>query len=165
MFCPRCGASTFERESLKSFLCKACGFTYFQNAATAVAAIIIAEGEMLIAERAREPGKGMWDLPGGFVDYDEPLETALQRELQEELGWHTDILQYIGSQPNVYPYKGITYHTCDCFFLVELDAKPEHLKANDDVASLRWVAIEEINLDKFAFQSIRSMLETLLTSS
>src|SRR6266436_3962267 len=44
------------------------------------------ELKVLLIERALEPFKGKWALPGGFVRVDETLDEAARRELQEEAG-------------------------------------------------------------------------------
>ena len=54
-----------------------------------VAAAVIRDssGKILIARRADTQHQGgLWEFPGGKVEADESVETALDRELQEELG-------------------------------------------------------------------------------
>ena len=42
--------------------------------------------KVLLIERALEPFKGCWALPGGFVHVDETIDQAARRELAEEAG-------------------------------------------------------------------------------
>jgi 8-oxo-dGTP diphosphatase len=42
--------------------------------------------KVLLIQRKHEPFAGKWALPGGFVDMDEPIHRAAQRELEEETG-------------------------------------------------------------------------------
>src|SRR5882672_9979112 len=44
------------------------------------------ELKVLLIERALEPFKGKWALPGGFVRVDETIDEAARRELAEEAG-------------------------------------------------------------------------------
>ena len=162
-YCPVCGQKSFTPNSAKSFLCGQCDFILYFNAIAAVAAIIESEGEILLAVRGKNPGLGLLDLPGGFIDHHETVEDALIRELQEELGLDIGPREslypcYIGSFPNTYPYRGITYETVDMFYHIQLDKKP-HLKADDDVAELVWVPNDQIPMDKIAFPSIRNVLD------
>ena len=41
---------------------------------------------LLLVLRGNEPYRGMWALPGGFMEMDETLEACARRELQEETG-------------------------------------------------------------------------------
>lgn len=52
-----------------------------------VAAVVSRGDELLVGQRP--PGKrhaGLWEFPGGKCERDEPLSTAVRRELREELG-------------------------------------------------------------------------------
>jgi len=42
--------------------------------------------QVLLIKRGKEPYRGSWALPGGFVEMDESLDDAALRELQEESG-------------------------------------------------------------------------------
>ena len=68
VYCPICGQPTFVEHNGKSKMCTHCGFVYYFNPSAAVACFIKNEaGELLLVRRAKEPGKGSLDLPGGFV--------------------------------------------------------------------------------------------------
>ncbi len=49
-------------------------------------AAILRDGEILLVKRLRPPEAGKWSLPGGKVEFMEPLEAAVRREIREELG-------------------------------------------------------------------------------
>lgn len=162
-YCPACGAKTLAPKNEKHWHCSSCGFQYFHNVASAVAGLIVCGDELLVAERKFDPGKGLFDLPGGFVDYGETLEQAIARECQEELGVTELHWLYQFSFPNQYLYAEVLYHTQDAFFLTEVSLKPD-VQANDDVAEVFWVKLDEIDISQFAFESMRNALQTFLRS-
>lgn len=159
-FCPRCGHKELVQRNLKSWHCRKCSFTYFQNCASAVAAVLRYREEILLTVRKNDPGKGRLDLPGGFVDAGESLEEALTREIYEELGFDTHSWHYLFSYPNRYEYKGIVYNTTDAFFKADLDDKP-NITACDDVADIIWMPVHHIDLNSIALSSIRKAIHRI----
>ena len=56
-----------------------------------VGGVIFRDDGVLIVRRKREPGKGLWSLPGGAVELGETLTQALKRELLEETSLRVEI--------------------------------------------------------------------------
>ena len=130
------------------------------NTATAVGGLIEVDGGLLMAVRAREPGKGLLDLPGGFLEFGEDAETGLRREIREELNIEVENLRYFSTGPNTYTYRDFTYHTCDIFFTcqpVSLDG----LAAHDDVQATCVRSPRDIDDDELAFSSMRRVAERI----
>lgn len=72
-----------------------------------------------------------WALPGGFVDYGESVETAAQREAQEETGLTVELV----TQLHVYsePQRDPRQHTLSVVFLATATG---NLQAGDDAKHL-----------------------------
>jgi len=97
--------------------------------------------EVLLIERANEPYRGKWALPGGFVDKDEPLEDAAARELEEE----TNLKGILLTQMHTFgsPGRDPRGHTVSVVYVGYL---PEGMvaKAGDDAARTGWFGLNEI---------------------
>ncbi len=145
--------------NFKSKRCTACGFTFYFNPSSAVAAIIRNDkGEILVSTRAKEPAKGSYDLPGGFVDSYESAEDSVRREIMEECNLEVEALNYLFSLPNIYTYSEFDVHTLDMFYECTVkDLAP--LRADDDVATLQFIALGDIKIEDFGLMSIRSAIE------
>lgn len=163
MFCPSCGKASFEQDDNQRCLCKECNFTFYRNVAAAVAVVIRCKDEVLFTIRGRNPGKGMLDLPGGFVDSKESLKEAAKRELLEELRIDVGTLRYLFSEPNIYRYKDVNYNTIDAFFEVQLDEKPI-IDVGDDVSGFVWQTLNDLKINEIALSSIRKGVEKLKTA-
>lgn len=156
-FCPKCGGK-FVDNNEKSKRCLECGFIYYFNPSAAVAAIIRNdEGDILISVRDREPAKGCYDLPGGFVDSYESGEQSVRREVKEECHIELSEVKYLFSRPNIYNYSNFEVHTLDLFYECKASSLSS-LEADDDVAALQFIPIKDIDLSKFGFSSIREGL-------
>ena len=68
----------------------------YVSPALTVDAVLLKGREVLLMRRGRDPWKGMWALPGGFVEVGERVEDAVRRELVEETGLRGDIVDPLG---------------------------------------------------------------------
>jgi NAD+ diphosphatase len=160
-FCPRCGSPDFGAASEKSLECSGCGFVYYFNMASAVAALIRnEEGEILFTLRRHAPAAGMLDLPGGFVDPGETAEQALIREIREELNLEVTAITYRGSFTNRYLYGGLEYQTLDLVFDCRV-LTLETLQAADDVAGWVFRNPSEVKAEEIGLESIRRIVKTV----
>ncbi len=158
-FCPACGSSEFHSHNEKSKKCETCDFVLYVNPSSAVACFVLNnKEELLVCTRAKEPAKGTYDLPGGFVDENESAEQALIREIKEELSADVGSIKYLFSLPNEYLYSGFTIPTLDMIYSVSL-VNTENLHPADDVECLHWIKIEDLNPVDFGLNSIRQAVK------
>jgi ADP-ribose pyrophosphatase YjhB (NUDIX family) len=153
--CPRCRAEL--RHEPASVRCPSCGLSVYANPAPTASAILVDdEGRVLLTRRAGDPGAGLWDLPGGFIEEDEDALGTLGRELREELGVEMESGRLVGSLPDRYGEGGPW--TINFYWearIVSGDPAPA-----DDVADLRWFARDALPpRDEFAFRNTVEVLE------
>ena len=157
--CPACGEPVPTGTS--PLQCPACGFTFFFNPTVAAAAYIFdAQHRALFIRRANEPAKGLFGLPGGFIDIGESAEEALHREVREEVGIEIAGVQYLCSCPNEYHYRGVTYPVCDLIFTATA-VNADAVQALDGVAGYEWWKLADVAEAELAFPSMRMGLRLL----
>jgi ADP-ribose pyrophosphatase YjhB (NUDIX family) len=173
-YCPACGAGDIRFDGSHKFSCPGCGFVYYHNTAAATGCVISSRQGLVFLVRGKEPCKGKLDLPGGFVDPGEGAVEGLLRELREEIGWEAPPadakgtvpkgLSLFASFPNVYPYRGIPYNTCDLFFTLDAPDLTEadlRLQAGE-IGGVRFIKSGELRLEELAFDSTRRALRAWL---
>ena len=107
--------------------------------------------KLLLIQRANNPYKNYWALPGGFVDMDEDLEDAALRELEEETGVKDLFIEqlYTFGTPNRDPRGRVI--SVAYYALVNLS---EHkVMASSDANNADWFEIDQ--LPKLAFDHER----------
>ncbi|MDR2193264.1 MAG: NUDIX domain-containing protein [Treponema sp.] len=166
-YCPHC-ASTKILYTQQRFSCNNCGFTFYQNVAAATACIISTKKGILFEVRGKEPGKDKLGFPGGFINPGDGAVEGVRRECIEEIGWDPgENLRFMASFPNIYPYKGIVYHSCDLYFTV---SAPE-LTLSDltldmkETRDIRFISPDEINIDDIAFDAGKKALHYFIMNS
>ena len=158
--CPVCGSGAIRFDGIKKYTCRDCGWVYYQNVAAAVMVALMIGDEVVFGVRARDPARGLLELPGGFVDPDESAEEAIARELIEELGLEGLAFEYLGSASNTYPFGGVTYKTCDLIYTAPLDHLPE-VRATHEISSLALVHPDRVDPATIAFASVHRALDLL----
>ncbi len=163
-YCPRCSYESPDFLRGRKVSCPSCGFQFYQNTAAAVAVLLEYKEHFVIMKRGREPGKGLLDLPGGFVDPDESAEDACRREIREEIGVEISDLTYRSSCGNTYPYKGITYKTCDMLFTARCESS-SFTPQEDEIQEILFIEKDKLSLENFAFDSLKKMVRDFLSLS
>ncbi len=119
---------------------------------------------MLFLKRGLEPAKGKLGLPGGFVDAGESLEEAVIRECEEEIRVKPIGIRYLCSFPNIYPFEGIPYSTCDIYFTGTLAPELEPRVMPPEIVEALWLDPSFVRPEDIAFESMRKALVRFLAS-
>jgi len=118
-------------------------------------AVVIQSGHVLMIKRRSEPGKGLWALPGGYVNAntDKSVEDAAIRELREETMIKVPAPVLRGSivRSKVFdaidrsPRGRIITHA---FYIQLSDGELPKVKGSDDAEKARWVPIAEVKSEE-----------------
>ncbi|WP_112244085.1 MULTISPECIES: NUDIX hydrolase [Kribbella] len=96
------------------------------------------EHRLLLVQRANEPGRGLWSLPGGRVEPGEDDSTALTREVAEETGLAVEVGSLVGEVERDAPGGRL-------YVIRDYEAVPVGgvLTAGDDASAAKFVSREE----------------------
>ena len=133
-----------------------------------VDAVVVQSGHILLVKRRSSPGKGLWALPGGFVDPHEKLQDAAIRELREEtkIAVPAPVLNGSIKSREIFddPYRSSRGRTITTAFLIELigdkDGLPR-IKGADDAEKARWVPIADLESERL-FEDHFHIIQTML---
>lgn len=135
-----------------------------------VDAVVIQGGHILLIQRGHSPGKGLWALPGGFLNPRERLFDGMVRELIEE----TKI-----KVPEIVLRKSMTYQerfdhpdrdprgrVITEAYLIELtggDGKLPRVKGSDDAKKAKWFKLSEIDdMEELIYGDHKHIINTLV---
>jgi mutator protein MutT len=109
-----------------------------------VGALIFEGRNILLVERAKEPLKGYWSIPGGIVEAGEKLEDAVRREVREETGLEIEPLAMFEIFERIMPDSEMRpeYHYVLIDYLCR--AVGGQLAAASDVSQAAWVSEQNL---------------------
>jgi phosphoglycolate phosphatase len=116
-------------------------------------------GRMLLVRTAK--WSGLWGIPGGKIEWDEPAETALRRELREETGLEVDRIHFVTVQDAIQPPE---FYRPAHFLLLNYTCRAlpgQRVRLNSEAQDYRWVTRDEVGALPLN-QPTRRLLELVL---
>lgn len=161
-FCFICKGVMIWKEG-KLSVCSKCGYRNYINPTPCNAVILTdAQGEILLVRRKSQYKNEYWDLPGGFMEFNENAEESMLREIKEELGIKIKGLKYFGSQHDAYTYDGITFPTLGLIYVGRI--KDINLTPTDDVSEIKFFLPADLPFERIAFDGIKRALKNFIKS-
>lgn len=167
-------SNEFIKEQKKNFPIKKDGKTYWVSRSIAVLGLVIAErgDEHYILVNKRGEGcpdfQGMWNIPCGYLDYNETTKEAVSREIWEECGVRIEpsafVLHSINDDPNEGKLQNVTIR-----YVARVPESVMDIPLNngnsetDEVDGIMWMNVNDIENYDWAFNH-RFLLRNILTS-
>ena len=111
--------------------------------------LLVCREHVLLIQRGHAPGKGLWALPGGFVEPRDTLWQSCLRELAEETGLplteQTLRAAHQGVEVFDHPDRSLRGRTITHVFVFHLsDSSLPAVQGGDDAAAARWLPLSEL---------------------
>lgn len=115
-----------------------------------VDALVRCAEHVLLIQRGRSPGKGLWAMPGGFIEQRETTYQSALRELQEETSLHllSEDMAYALQATHLFDHPDRSQRgrvlTHAHYFDLGARRLPD-IQAADDAAAARWIPIPQLS--------------------
>ncbi len=119
-----------------------------------VDAVVVQSGHILLVKRGDMPGKGLWALPGGFLNQEETMLDGAIRELKEEtkIKVAPKILKGSIKASKTFdaPNRSVRGRTITQAFFIDLGMGDElpKVKGSDDAEKAFWVPFNQVKQEK-----------------
>ncbi|MFP4068506.1 MAG: NUDIX hydrolase [Spirochaetaceae bacterium] len=99
-----------------------------------VGAIVESNGKILLERRSIEPFAGMWCIPGGHIEFGEPVEDAMKREVREETGLEVTRFRFLNYYTEY--FADLEWHAVALVFVCSVDGS--QAAQEEEVSELAW---------------------------
>ena len=134
-------------------------------------AVVVQSGHLLLVKRRTQPGKGLWALPGGFVNEKEHLRDGVIRELREETKLKVPVRVLEGSVRDKHttvfdaPNRSLRGRTITHAFLIDLEPQPKlpRVKGSDDAEEAKWFPLDVVDaMGSLLFEDHKLIIQTMV---
>jgi len=119
IYCPLCAAK-LEKTLIEGKLrkrCPHCDYIHWGEYSVGVGGILLQGGKGLFVQRAINPGRGRWTIPGGYVEQNEKIAEAVVREVREETGLLTEPVSIVAVKDRPEDIPGVKHDVYVVFLL------------------------------------------------
>lgn len=134
-------------------------------------AVVVQSGHVLLVKRRTQPGKGLWALPGGFINQNERLDDGVVRELREETQLKVPKRVIEGSIKHKHttvfdaPLRSLRGRTITHAFLIDLEPQPKlpKVKGADDAEEADWFPLNVVDaMGSILFEDHKLIIQTMV---
>ena len=146
--CARCGRPVRRQPPSatrpRRIACPRCRYLMYDYPRVAAGVLVLKGRDVLLLRRAHAPRVGFLDIPGGFIEAGEGIESAARRELREETGLSLGALSPLGTWWDRYSLRGFGRFPTLNFYFVGRWRRGTPVAA-DDAASAVWVPLDRLS--------------------
>lgn len=156
-FCPACAAPLIDalRGGRLRRTCPDCDFTLYRNPIIGVAVVVQRRGQVLLGLRAGSY-RAQWCIPCGYVEWDEEIREAAEREFEEETGLKVRAGRVLAVHSN---FHNAAQHTVGIWFRGRVTGGSP--LASDDLNEVAFFPLDRLP-EPLAFPTDRLVLQQLL---
>lgn len=154
-YCNQCGSTVVleipDGDNLPRHVCHQCNIVHYQNPKVVTGTLPVWQDKVLLCKRAIEPRLGTWTLPAGFMENNETLEQAANRESVEEANANIKIdgLYTVFSLP----------HISQIYVMYRAELLDLNFSAGIESLEVKLFSEDEIPWDNIAFKTIVQTLK------
>ena len=146
-FCPRCGARLTSKleggRERPACPAEGCGYFHFGDSSIGCGGVVMRGDKALLIQRGINPGRGTWQIPGGYAESDEEIVYAVEREVLEEAGITARVTDVVGLRHSIAGSIGGPSANLYVVFRLQPDSGEPHYDGEETIGA-GYFSLEEM---------------------